>query len=107
MSYCRFAWDGSDVYVIPVQGGIECCACKLNDKNFQVVTPEEMIAHLALHRRAGQFVPFHAIDRLWDEIPGADKPAHPEPVELTLSSLRVERAILEAKIRDLEQQEQK
>jgi len=90
MSYCRFAWDGSDVYVFPTNNGqedvIECCGCKLVGHewgHFDCKTPEEMIAHLAEHRKAGHFVPFYAIERLWEEITGADKPVHPEPKAIT------------------------
>lgn len=85
MSYCRFGWDGSDVYVFPSSGGIECQWCGLlNDMgSFVAHCPEEMIAHLAAHRRTGHFVPQEAIDRLWNEIPGADKPVRQEPEELT------------------------
>ena len=83
MSYCRFAWNGSDVYVFDhVDGGIECCGCRFGDTT-RFGTPEEAITHLGLHRRAGHFVPEYAITRLWADIPGADKPVNPEPPELT------------------------
>lgn len=83
MSYCRFAWDGSDVYVFESDRGFECCGCHLRDGSFLAETPEEMIAHLAEHRRAGQFVPFNAITGLWRDIPGPDVAVEPEPQSLT------------------------
>lgn len=81
MSYCRFAWDGSDVYVYPSDSGITCCACSLG--GFHGTSPEEAIAHLAAHRRAGDFVPPYAIALLWEEIPGAAKPTRPAPPGMT------------------------
>ena len=87
MSYVRFAWDGSDVYMFEhCDGGIECCGCRFakQSEGFpRFGTPEEAIAHLGLHRRAGHFVPEYAITGLWNDIPGADKPVRPEPKSLT------------------------
>lgn len=74
MSYCRFGWDGSDVYVFESANGLACCGCRLHDDGFLCAEPEEMIAHLVAHRRAGQFVPEHAIVGLWLDIPGAQRP---------------------------------
>jgi len=96
MSYCRFAWDGSDVYVYPSAHGIVCSGCRF-EKNFAgdftAGTPEEMIAHLALHRRAGHYVPPYAVEALWLDIPGAGDPVNPEPEELA----RVKKMIEERK----------
>jgi|GEM_PF-1786803 len=66
MSYCRFWWDGSDVYVFESERGIECCGCKLPDHppGFTVQTPEEMIEHLMEHRAAGHTVPEYALEEL-------------------------------------------
>lgn len=87
MSYCRFAWEGSDVYVYEAQAGLECCGCRLNEHGFCTSEPEEMIKHLALHRRAGHYVPDSAILRLWEDIPGAQRPTNPEPNTLTHASI--------------------
>lgn len=86
MSYCRFGWEGSDVYVFESAQGIQCCGCKFG-KEFTTSEPEQMILHLALHRRAGHFVPDSAILSLWDDIPGAFRPSKPEPTALTHASL--------------------
>lgn len=97
MSYCRFGWDGSDVYVYAdYRGQFCCCACSLNPSppienegieppewlsplermrwhgplfpdSTYVSTEQEMIDHLLEHRRAGHTVPQDAIDRLIDE----------------------------------------
>lgn len=67
MSYCRFWWNDSDVYVFAsVYGGIECCGCKL-EGDLTVNTPEEMIEHLMEHREAGHTVPEFALERLREE----------------------------------------
>lgn len=93
MSYCRFGWEGSDVYVYQGQGGFVCCGCSLSKRKWDYKTIEKMIAHLAKHRRAGQFVPFYAIQGLWEDIPGPDVPVTPEPPELTESRLKIEKII--------------
>ena len=103
MSYCRFAWDGSDVYVFESERGIECCGCRFNE-DFVTDEPEQMIAHLARHRRAGHFVPEHAITGLWADIPGAQRPPEHEPPLLTHARLfgqhvRLQRAMEDAKTR--------
>ena len=92
MSYCRFAWDGSDVYVYGnTNEKYECCGCRLDPVRWEYDTAEEMIVHLAAHRRAGQFVPRYAIEGLWEDIPGAEKPVTPEPPELTqLKAMRAQ-----------------
>lgn len=70
MSYCRFGWDDSDVYVYSdVAGGWTCCACQLNTPapgrifppSANLNTPGEMAAHLRKHRDAGHTVPDYAI----------------------------------------------
>jgi len=96
MSFCRFAWDGSDVYTYQSAQGYECCGCKFT--GFATFgTPEELIAHLGLHRRAGHFVPEYAITGLWQDIPGADKPRKPEPAALTKAKKMMRKALAEAK----------
>lgn len=93
MSYARFGWDGSDVYVFGTRRdgleGFECCGCYLvearwvEDENaflggyLESVNPEEsisfftysnveMIDHLIEHREAGHGVP----DRTFSELAG-------------------------------------
>jgi hypothetical protein len=75
MSYCRFGWGGSDVYVYEdVSLGIYCCGCALTPGGFIAGNPgadhvaaDVMVAHLKEHRRAGHTVPQHAIDSLISE----------------------------------------
>lgn len=90
MAYCRWAWDGSDVYVYATPEGTIICCCDVShrpitDPPHQVPEdrPEAMIAHLAAHKRAGDFVPSYAIERLWQEIPGPNEPVEPEPEDFT------------------------
>src|SRR3990167_2126089 len=83
MSYCRFAWDGSDVYVYGGEHGIECCGCGLEEHGTRTDTPEEMIMHLAEHKKAGHFVPLYAIERLWRDIEGPNVAVRPEPESIT------------------------
>lgn len=72
MSYCRFGWGGSDVYVYESVDGIECCGCNLDD-NFTAACGCEadtdprhseaalaMVLHLRRHREAGHNVPLGA-----------------------------------------------
>ena len=64
MSYSRFGWDGSDVYVfLSVGGHLECCGCLLSDE-WSYATTDEMIAHLEEHRAAGHHVPEDCIEDL-------------------------------------------
>lgn len=95
MSYCRFAWGGSDVYVFMSREGIECCGCRLSKGHFVVEDQEDMISHLAEHRRQGHFVPFHAIEELWHEIPGATEPKDRETLGLTVANLQWEKMAIE------------
>lgn len=79
MSYCRFGWDGSDVYVYDdTSGGTTCCACLLSHSRINLATHADMIAHLERHREAGHEVPQYAIDDLREsqdnEADGAAKP---------------------------------
>jgi hypothetical protein len=73
MSYCRFGWDGSDVYVFfNSENKFECCGCLLKNNNergyFVCKTEKQMINHLLKHRKKGHSVPQEAIDRLSEEI---------------------------------------
>lgn len=91
MSYARFGWEGSDVYVFATMMGgeevIECCACSLAEpikldlpftdlfgivhtyeaKNFYATYPGEMISHLNIHIANGHTVPQYTLDRLREE----------------------------------------
>ena len=81
MSYARFGWDGSDVYVfVSVGGWIECCACWLIEEEdeylrengqpfgfFHAYSTQEMVDHLNKHKEAGHCVPEYVFDRLWEE----------------------------------------
>lgn len=66
MSYARFGWDDSDVYVyLDVNGSLCCCACALNWQGDDGVFPASryldttasMVAHLREHEAAGHEVP--------------------------------------------------
>lgn len=64
MSYARFGWNGSSVYVfLCVSGHLECCACSLGDK-WEFRTTDAMLAHLDEHVAAGHTVPADCIERL-------------------------------------------
>lgn len=94
MSYCRFGWDGSDVYVFTSSSAIECCGCALHkyedhsDPNAEGLAAlagmmtqipddipdrfggpnanQDMIEHLRLHQAAGHHVPDDVFERLTD-----------------------------------------
>lgn len=63
MSYIRFTEQDSDVYVFYGANGYECCGCKLTGTAV-FEDPEDMQAHLLLHREAGHIVPDVAFRRL-------------------------------------------
>ncbi len=64
MSYARFGWDGSDVYVyLHVGGYLCCCACSLTD-DWRHTSTDAMIAHLREHIAAGDTVPADVIPAL-------------------------------------------
>lgn len=88
MSYCRFGWDGSDVYVfLDYRGCLTCCGCIFQNVEFipeeerkdewaflRIVEPfvktdfettAEMVAHLEEHILAGHTVPAYVIPDLW------------------------------------------
>ena len=79
MSYCRFGWEGSDVYIYMSTGGwIECCACSLQPtrrgtllgedfdihESFKAYDTQEMIYHITQHREAGHHVPHYVEEEL-------------------------------------------
>lgn len=76
MSYARWGWKGSHVYVFMSISGLECCFCSLQEYEeieggpFGVTyepvgeivqhrfdSTRGMVDHLALHRAAGHCVP--------------------------------------------------
>ena len=71
MSYARFGWDNSDVYVFMSVGGwLECCACILAHEDwesFQAGNTKTMIDHLKKHEGSGHHVPRHIYDYLWED----------------------------------------
>jgi hypothetical protein len=71
MSYARFGWDGSDVYVFKSvgdqehpNGWLECCSCSLIPGWFRAFSTAGMIWHLWAHMAAGQHVPSDVIPEL-------------------------------------------
>jgi hypothetical protein len=67
VSYCRFGWGGSDVYVfLSVSGCLECCGCRLSEE-WSYSSTDAMLAHLREHVSKGDTVPDSAIRRLEDE----------------------------------------
>lgn len=76
MSYCRMGED-SDVYVIAtfdprVQKKAWQCYCQPTSfkgkRRALFYTREEMLEHLYQHRKDGDKVPEHAVERLLEEI---------------------------------------
>ena len=64
MSYARFGWEGSDVYVyLDVGGYLACCGCCLSDY-WRHDDTASMIAHLREHQAAGHHVPEETIAEL-------------------------------------------
>lgn len=68
MSFSRWNLDGSDVYTFPAgDSNYECCACHLQGREV-FSTLGSFLAHLDVHRRAGDTVPdyTYASARHWD-----------------------------------------
>lgn len=59
MSYCRFGWDNSSVYIFEnVSGWLECCGCGLDrDIKWDYRDIAEFLAHLDEHEARGDVVP--------------------------------------------------
>jgi len=64
MSYARFGWDSSDVYIYSSWLGqksvIVCAMCYFGDDlepSYYAESTLEMLEHLKAHERAGQTVP--------------------------------------------------
>ena len=72
MSYARFGWEGSDVYVYLGSSGLECCGCTLSPRSQSFTTTEALIAHLREHERAGHTVPADTISELRADERGND-----------------------------------
>ena len=85
MSYCRFGWGGSDVYVFVSSSAIECCGCALQEREWQdnpdsflggylhaigeiiptaFTKTADMVEHLKRHIAAGHCVPDDVIPSL-------------------------------------------
>lgn len=59
MSYARFGWDNSDVYVYLDCGGyLTCCACGRWASPWpKFYSTDDMVAHLREHQSKGDVVP--------------------------------------------------
>jgi hypothetical protein len=51
MSYARWGWKGSNVYVYVMSGGFECCDCAY------VTSTDAILEHLKAHQARGDTVP--------------------------------------------------
>lgn len=72
MSYARFGWNGSDVYVfVDVGGFLACCACSLGQPSHG--STADMLAHLDAHKAAGHTVPADCIEGLKAEAEDNDR----------------------------------
>lgn len=89
MSYARWGWDNSDVYVFATivgdgQEKLECCGCideQLEEPfidmfgiehtfmmmSFYADSPEEMIDHLNEHVENGDHVPLETFERIKED----------------------------------------
>lgn len=86
MSFARFGWDGSDVYIFEhTSGFIQCCGCSLAkpsnpDDIFGMTdlkTPREALEHLEVHVKAGDYVPSDAFTKIKKEYKNLDAPIEP------------------------------
>lgn len=69
MSYARFGYEDSDVYVYEdCYDGLKCCACSIKSKDSIRHTiendPLRMIMHLRLHQQIGDTVPLSTFEQL-------------------------------------------
>lgn len=94
MSYARFGWEGSDVYVFLGSEKLECCACHITppikfdpprknffgttiteaSQSFYAETPAAMIEHLEQHVKAGDTVPEETIADIKRDFPNLKNP---------------------------------
>lgn len=92
MSYARFGWDGSDVYIFEHVGGfIQCCGCTLTNpedgEHFgfaNLKTAREALTHLDEHVKAGDHVTPRTFERIREEHPDLDAeiPPYVAPLEV-------------------------
>jgi len=74
MSWARFGYEGSDVYIFnDVRGGITCCSCQLQKEvptriagfmlhdDFNCATEKEMYEHIRQHIAAGHCIPDYLV----------------------------------------------
>lgn len=88
MSYVRFHWGGSDLYIYESEQGLECCGCRLEDdltgpRGWTYADPGELVRHIAEHELLGHVVrPGLAWD-IWDDWRTGefDENAHMEPFD--------------------------
>lgn len=75
MSYVRFHWADSDLYVFGSVSGIECCGCRLVGMRgpWTYTDPAEFIEHVAAHERAGHVVKPGLAREVWEEWRDAEK----------------------------------
>lgn len=93
MSYARFGWDNSDVYVFEhVSGFIQCCGCHLTKDNpdelfgfADLKTARLALEHLDEHVKAGDTVPASTFERIKEDHPDLD--AEIQPYEREKSEL--------------------
>jgi len=67
MSYARFGWHGSDVYIyLDSAGYLCCCACSARSDmgSYKAYSTSEMMRHIDYHQSLGDHVPKDAIDQL-------------------------------------------
>jgi hypothetical protein len=65
MSYARFGWEGSDVYVYLGRGGYECCGCHLDSQGWWYgKSTDAIVGHLKDHQAAGHTVPPSAFEEI-------------------------------------------
>lgn len=101
MSYARFGWNNSDVYIFttrtstnPDQYAIDCCGCMLDEGEpleapykdmfgiehthayygFKAQTSGEMLRHLKEHRDAGHNITKETIQDILRDYPDQSKP---------------------------------
>ena len=76
MSFSRFGWEDSDVYVFEHVGGfIQCCGCPYTSKDdfgmYDAKTPRQMLEHLDMHEADGDSV-WYAKKNIIKEYPDLD-----------------------------------
>ena len=76
MSYARFGWESSDVYVyyssIGKKDVLTCAMCYFGDElepSYNAESTLEMLDHLKAHQKAGQTVPPETFDLILQDDP--------------------------------------